>query len=788
MKFSEHWLRTFVNPPLTSNALADALTMGGIEVEAVEAAAPAFSKVIVAEVLEVTKHPDADRLNVCRVNTGMSAGNAVLQIVCGAPNVKAGIRVPLAQVGAQLPGMIIKLAKVRGVESNGMLCSAKELGISDVAEGLLVLPTDAPIGTDLRSYLELDDKLFTIKPTPNRGDCLNLRGIAREVAAITDSDLLPVKEDVVTASIQDRVSVVVEASQDCPRYCTRYVRGVNATAKTPVWIVRRLERSGVRSISAIVDITNYVMLETGQPLHAFNAGIVQGSVHVRRGKVGEKIVLLNGVNVELNAEWLVIADDKNPLALAGIMGGEYSGVTNDTHDVLLESAFFTPEIIVGKARLLGANSDAAYRFERGVDFEITVAAIERATALILEICGGKAGAVTEVQAEMPVRAAIRLRHARVQRLLGIEIAQPQVRDFLIKIGCTVKKDGGDVITVVPPSHRFDLMIEEDLVEEIARLYGYDSIPAHVPFVNAGLLPATELRVSPTALRATLAARDYREVITYSFVERRWEQEFCANDHPITLANPIAAQLEVMRSSLIASLADCLRSNLSRQQERIRIFEIGRCFTNDGGQDIKIAGLAYGYALPEQWSSAKRLVDFYDVKADIETLLITRGAELRFETAQMPAFHPGRSARVVLAGEVVGWLGELHPALRQKWDFPYAPIAFELNLEKISKAGIAHYHEISKQPTVRRDISVEVLENIEIQRMLDAIWRRKPAGVIAVTPFDVYRGKGIDSDKKSIAFKVLLQDTDKTLTDEEIESSIKSILDVLQEEFDVTLRK
>ena len=783
MKFSENWLRTLVDPSLASRELADALTMGGIEVEAMESAAPAFDKVVVAEVIEVQKHPDADRLNVCRVN----AGGAPLQIVCGAPNVRAGIRVPLAQIGAQLPGLVIKQAKVRGVESSGMLCSAKELGITSDAAGLLILADDAPIGTDIRAYLDLDDQLFTIKPTPNRGDCLSVFGVAREIAAITGS---PVKSRVpsVAQTLPDRIEISLSAGAACPLYCGRILRGVNAQAATPRWMTQRLERSGIRSISAIVDITNYVMLELGQPLHAFDFERLTGGVDVRFGRAGERLKLLNDQEVELTSAFLVIADGQKPLALAGIMGGAESAVGVETKNILLESAFFAPPVIAGKSRVLGFGSESSYRFERGVDFGGTTRALERATELVLEICGGGAGPVCAVRAELPERKPVRLRAARARRLLGIELTVDEIEKMLRRLEFTFEAHG-DQFTVTPPSYRFDLTIEEDLVEEVARIYGYDNISANVPDGFNAMLPATETRTSVARLRDLLIARDYQEVVTYSFVDRQWEADFCANENPVMLANPIASNLNAMRTSLIGSLVDCLKLNVSRQQERVRIFECGRCYARDerGGyaDSPVLAGLAYGGAVAEQWGVARRTVDFFDVKADVEALI---GARAQYSAAEHPALHPGRAAKITLDSGELGWLGELHPRLQQKYDLPFAPMVFELNLDQLARRAITRFAEFSKQPMVRRDISVEVAEQVTAQAMLETLKKHASGIVLEVALFDVYRGKGIDSDKKSVAFKILLQDTLKTLTDAEVEAAIQRLIKVLQEQFKAKLRE
>ena len=784
MKFSENWLRTFVDPPITSAALADVIMMCGLDVEVVEPAAPAFERVIAAEVLEVSKHPAADRLQVCRVNTG----NEVITVVCGAPNVAVGLRVALAQVGAKLPGIEIRQAKVRGIESSGMLCSAKELGISDDASGLLVLPADVPLGGDIRKILDLDDQLITIKPTPNRGDCLSILGVAREVAAMTGSVLKPLTVGAVHQEIDDRIAIALEAGEGCSRYSARIVRGVNAKAPTPRWMVQRLERSGLRSISAVVDVTNYVMLELGQPLHAFDHARIAGGIRVRPGRDGEVLKVLNGQEVKLDPSCLVIADQDKALALAGIMGGADSGVTDQTQDVLLESAFFAPAAIAGKARVLGFGSDSSYRFERGVDFAATGRALDRATQLILDICGGHAGPLCEVMGMLPARPPVRLRRARAERILGVPLAATEVAEIFGLLGYAFAQQG-DEFLVTPPAYRFDIAIEEDLIEEVARVRGYDRIPEGKPRGGAVILPAVETRLSDRLIRARMVVRDYQEIVSYSFVDQAWERDFAGIESPLLLANPIAAQMSAMRSNLLGSLVDCLKLNLARQQERVRLFEIGCCYERAAGgyaQRKMLGGIAYGGAVGEQWGSEKRRVDFYDVKSDIESLLT--GRTLRFEPLQRLALHPGRAASILIDGVAVGSLGELHPQLQQKYDLPFAPIAFEINLDALSARELPAYREFSRQPMVRRDLAVEVAEAASVDAMLDALKKAASGLVCDLAPFDVYRGKGIDSDKKSVAFRVLLQDTSKTLTDAQVEAEIGHMVQALQEEFQARLRK
>jgi phenylalanyl-tRNA synthetase beta chain len=770
---------------MSSTALADALTMGGIEVEALEPVAPPFNKVVVGEVLSVDKHPGADRLSVCRVN----AGGAPLQIVCGAPNVRAGIKVPVALVGAKLPGIEIKAAKVRGVDSDGMLCSAQELGISASAEGLMSLAPDANIGADIREVLELDDQLLTTKPTPNRGDCLSLLGMARELAAISGAQLKPFEINPVKSTIADTLEISVDAPEACPRYCGRLVRGVGTAAQTPEWMVQRLSRSGIRSISAIVDITNYVMLELGQPLHAFDAAKLSGGIRVRFAKAGEQLTLLNDQTPTLSPNFLLIADDSKALALAGIMGGADSAVVSTTQDIFLESAFFDPAAIAGKSRILGFGSESSFRFERGVDFSGTPGALERATQLVLDICGGKAGPVSEAKSKLPQRAPVQMRLARAVRLLGITLGKSEVESILHRLGFEFSVSG-DEFCVTPPAHRFDIAIEEDLIEELARIHGYDNIPAAVPAASACMLPAPESRRDASALRRLLVAREYQEIVTYSFVERDWEKDFCGNLQPLALANPIASQMSVMRSSLIGSLVNCVAFNLSHKQSRVRVFEIGRCFaiSNQGGhvQVMRVGGIACGGAVHEQWGSRPaQAVDFYDVKSDVESLFMPRS--VRLEAAQHSALHPGKSARIICNGHMAGWIGELHPRWQQKYDLPIAPVLFEVDFESIAEGVLPAYEEISKFPPVQRDIAVIIDASLDYQAVLDALQQAQPGIVTHIGVFDVYQGKGIEKGKKSLAFRVLLQDTHKTLTDAEVDSAISKLIQVLQQCFSAKLR-
>ena len=776
MKFSERWLRTWIDPALASDVLAHQLTMAGLEVEALEPVAPAFNKVVVAEVLAVSKHPDADRLNVCQVNVGEAQP---LTIVCGAGNVAAGIKVPCARIGALLPGdFAIKQARVRNVDSFGMLCSAKELGLAQDSDGLLLLPEDAPVGANLRDYLDLDDTLFTLKLTPNRSDCLSVAGVAREVAAITGGKMNAVQIAAVSASLIETFPVKVETPAACPLYCGRIVRGVNAAAVTPSWMVRRLERSGMRSINVVVDITNYVMLELGQPLHAFDLAKLNGAVTVRYARADEELTLLDGRHIKLQDDMLLIADAARPLALAGIMGGAGSGVETTTQDVFLESAFFTPAVIAGKARRLAISTDSSHRFERGVDFAATRLALERATQLLLEICVGQAGAITEVRGKLPVREAILLRVSRVKRVLGIALDGTQIAALLQRLQFNFERLGED-FSVSPPSYRFDLSIEADLIEELARIFGYDNILAQPPQAAITMLPQTETQRSVMHLRQTMVARDYQETISYAFVDAQTEHELCANTAPVTLKNPIASHLAVMRSSLLGGLVGALRTNLARKQTRVRLFEMGACFRSEGyAQQERLAGLCYGPQFSEQWGTAARNADFYDVKADVEALFAP--ASINFVATLHPASHPGRSAQILLRDQAVGWLGELHPQWLQQYDIPQAAVWFELDLAALVRVEVPHAAELSKFPPVRRDLAVVVDENVTAQLLLTAMQDEHVAYVFELALFDLYRGKGLGEGKKSLAFRVLLQDTQKTLTDVEIDQSMARLVATLQQ--------
>ncbi len=790
MKFSESWLRTLVDPELSSEELAHRLTMAGLEVEELDPVAPHFNDVVVAQVLEVTRHPDADRLNVCRVDTGRGEPTT---IVCGAPNVAVGQRVPCALPGAQLPGdFVIKVAKVRGIESSGMLCSARELGIAEDASGLLVLPADAPVGQSIRQYLDLDDRLFTLKLTPNRADCLSLTGVAREVSAITGAPATLPEVPAVAATIADQRAVALDAPAACPLYLGRVLKGVDARAPTPDWMKRRLERSGIRAISALVDVTNYVMLELGQPLHAFDNTKLDGAIHARMAKPGEKLLLLNGQTIAIDSDILMIADETKPLAMAGIMGGEDSGITLDTSELFLESAFFAPKVIAGRARRYGFGSDASHRFERGVDFGGTRSAIERATHLILDICGGAAGPVVEASAGMPARNPVRLRTARASRVLGVPFLADEIARLFSGLGLPFTRDGDDFL-VQPPTWRFDMEIEEDLIEEIARLHGYDNIPAPVPRGPLAMLAQPEGQRPQARVRQLLVDRGYQEVVNFAFVEEGWELDFAANAALIRLANPIAGQMAVLRSTLLGGLISNLVTNLRRKQSRVRLFETGRIFRRAAGglpvggfqQPWMLAGLAYGGALPEGWGSGARKVDFYDIKGDFEALLAP--AVLRFEKLAHPALHPGRSAKVLRDGVAIGCIGELHPEWVQKYDLPMAPVVFEVDFAVVTATIVPAYADVSKFPPVIRDLAIVVDRDLELQTLKDALKDKLPPLVQDVQLFDLYAGKGVPENKKSLAFRIVMQDTQRTLQDTEVELAVQQLVSCLEQAFAAQLR-
>ncbi len=816
MRFSEKWLRVFVNPPIGADELAERLTMAGLEVEENEPVAPPFSGVVVAQVLAVEKHPNADKLTVCRVDVG--TGEA-LSIVCGAPNVVAGMRVACALDGAVLPGDLrIGRTKMRGVESQGMLCSARELGLSDDHSGLLALPAEAPIGRDVREILALDDRCFTIKLTPNRGDCLSVLGVAREVAAITGAPLARPSFAPVPATIDERLTVNVHHADLCGRFSGRVIRGLNARAPTPEWMRRRLERSGQRSISALVDISNYVMLELGRPSHVFDLDKVAGSLQVRWGRAGEKVELLSGQLVEVD-DWVgVIADDRGVEALAGVMGGAATAVTPDTRNVYVEAAFWWPESIQGRARRYNFSTDAAHRFERGVDFATTVDHIEYITRLIIEICGTtetSVGPVDDQVLRLPERKPVRMRTERCRRVLGVPIGDEEIAAVFERLGLAAERGEGE-FRVTPPSYRFDIEIEEDLIEEVARLWGFERIPAHPPLAPAVMRAQPETLRPLHALRRELVDAGYQELVTFSFVDATWERDFSGNAEPIRVLNPIASQLAVMRTTLIGGLVAALKYNLNRKASRVRVFELGRIFARDATvgdgplavagvrQPSRIAGLAYGLAWDEQWGTARREVDFFDVKGDVERLLPRR--DTRFVAAEHPALHPGRCARIDLDGLAIGWIGELHPRWQQKYELPKAPIVFELDVDPLLPTPLPRFEEVPRFPAVLRDVAMWVGGAVTLQRVLDEVAQiaRTDERLRVLRDFrlfDVYRPGDDDSSKfagasanallnkeKSLAFRIVLQDTGRTLADADADAAVAAIVEGLGARIGARLRQ
>ncbi len=787
MKVSVNWLKELVEIQLTTQEIAHKLTMAGLEVEEITPVAAAFDKIVVAQVKSVKSHPNADKLRVCEVDAGTGA---TLQIVCGAPNVAAGQKVPCALIGAKLPGLEIKPAKLRGVESSGMLCSARELGLSEDHAGLLVLPEDAPVGQDVRVYLDLDDVYFTLKLTPNRGDCLSMFGIARDLAAITGARLNLPATVAVAAKIQDQRSIKLSAPHACSRYCGRVIRNVQLKAPTPDWMKRRLERAGLRSISPLVDITNYLTLERGRPMHAFDLDTMKGGINVRWAQAGEELTLLNEQQVNLQSADLVIADDSGPIAMGGVMGGLKTMVTDSTANVFFEAAYFDPDVIQGKARELGLNSDAAHRFERGVDFENAREGIEIATRLTVGICGGEPGPVSEAVGELPARAAVCVRPARVAGLIGMPVESSEMEAIFLRLQCKVEERGG-ALYVTPPSYRFDLNIEEDFVEEVARIKGYEHLPAVAPQARVPMLGQPENARPRNQLKRDLVARGYQEVVNYSFIPETWEADFAGNLQPVRVANPIASNMSVMRTTLIGGLIETLKANLNRGEERLRLFEIGRCFLADradfAAQPEKVAGLAFGRRFPEQWGADKsERADFYAVKGDVEALCA--GLALRFATASHPAMHPGRCAEIKVDTRVIGVIGELHPRWQQKHGLPAAPLLFEIVTDPLLSLPAPRFAGISRMQMVRRDIAIVVDEKVTLQTILDAVRPTLGSVVSDFSLFDLYRGANIENGKKSLAFRVLMQDTERTLTDEDADGIVSSIVKVIVSQFSATLRK
>ena len=794
MQFPESWLREFCNPPLTTQALADLLTMSGMEVEELQPVAPPFSNIVVGEILEAVQHPNADKLRVCKVDAGEHSAQGPLQIVCGAPNARAGIRVPLALVGAELPpgadGKPFKIGvgKLRGVESFGMLCSARELKLSDDHGGLLELPADAPVGRNVREVLALDDVIFTLKLTPNLGHTLSVFGIAREVSALTGAPLRTPAIPAVSPTHDQRLKVEVQAPDLCGRFSGRVIRGVNTQAQTPAWMVDRLARCGQRSVTALVDISNYVMFEYGRPSHIFDLDKIHDQLIVRWGQAGERLKLLNGNTIEVDDSVGVIADRKEVESLAGIMGGDATAVSDSTQNVYVEAAFWWPEAVAGRSRRFNFSTDAGHRFERGVDPALTVEHIERITALILEICGGQAGPMDDQVLSLPERAPVSLRVERAAKVLGMPITQSQCAEVFKRLGLSYTEAPG-ILTVAPPSWRFDLAIEEDLIEEVIRVIGLHQLPSTPPQAPVVSRPQPETRSTAWQVRRALAALGYQETINFSFVEERAERELAGNADPIRVLNPIAAPLSVMRSSLLGSLVGVLKTNLARKAQRVRVFEVGRVFRRDPSvqdslttvagvhQPMRVAGLAFGPVQTLQWGMADLHVDFYDVKGDVEALLGSRKAT--FVPDQHPAMHPGRCARIEVDGQALGHMGELHPQWRQSWDLPQAPLLFELDLALVLQKALPQFIALPRQQVAVRDLALVVGEGVSHDTLIQALCA-DPSGLVRhATLFDIYKpqagASGFAPGERSLAVRLELLDDEATLTDERIDAAVLAAL-------------
>lgn len=806
MQFPESWLREFCDPPLDTQQLADLLTMAGLEVEELRPVAPPFSKVVVGEIVDAAPHPNAERLRVCKVAAGEHTRGGLLQVVCGAPNARAGIRVPLALVGAQLPPaepggtpFEIRVGQLRGVDSHGMLCSARELKLSDDHGGLLELSSDAPVGADLRQALKLDDTLFTLKLTPNLAHCLSVYGIAREVAALTGAPLNTPAIAPVPPRHGASLPVTVEARDLCGRFSGRVVRGVDTTAKTPAWMVERLARCGQRSVTALVDISNYVMFEYGRPSHIFDLDKIHEKLVVRWGRPGETLKLLNGSTIELDEQVGVIADAQAAESLAGIMGGDATAVGNATKNVYVEAAFWWPKAVAGRSRRYNFATDAGHRFERGVDPALTVEHIERITQLIVDICGGEPGPIDDQVVNLPTPQPVTLRVARAGKVTGMPVTQAQCAEVFRRLGLPFA-EGDGTLTVIPPSWRFDLAIEEDLIEEVARVLGYDRLPSTPPLAPVVAHVKPERTRSAHRLRHLLAALDYQETIGFSFVEERWEHELAGNADPIRVLNPIAAPLAVMRSSLVGSLVQVLRHNLARKAARVRVFEIGRVFMKDASvpdgdttvagvhQPMRVAALAYGAADDLQWGARERAVDFFDVKGDVEALFAPCAP--RFVPAVHPALHPGRSARIEVDGVAVGWVGELHPKWRQGYDLPHAPVLFEIELAALTAREVPQFEPLPRQQPAWRDLALVVADGVSHDALLAAIGAGD--GLLrSARLFDIYKpGRpvaGIGAHERSLAVRLELLDDHATLTDERIDAVVAQVLERLQSQLGARLR-
>ncbi|MFV5619911.1 phenylalanine--tRNA ligase subunit beta [Acinetobacter baumannii] len=791
MKISENWLRTWVNPAIDSDTLSDQLTMLGLEVDELASVAKPFTGVVVGEVLTVEQHPDADRLRVTTVNIG---SGEPLQIVCGAPNVRAGMKAPVATIGAVLPGDFkIKKGKLRGVESQGMLCGASEIDLEDKIDGLLELPDDAPVGVNIREYLKLDDNVIDISITPNRGDCFSIRGIAREVAVINQLQMNEPEIKSVDATITDEKKVVIN-TDGAPRYLGRVIKNVNVKAATPEWMEQALARSGIRTHSILVDVTNYVLMELGQPMHAFDLAKIEGTVHVRQAKPQEKLQLLNDQEVELQDDVMVIADDQKALAIAGIMGGLASSVTDDTTDIFLESAFFAPLAIAGRARRFGLHTDSSQRYERGVDFELPLIAMNRASQLIQELAGGEFGPITVAEKAdlLPKREAIELKQAQVDQLLGYKVAAEFITDALTRLGCEVTVQADGEWSVVPPSHRYDMAIYQDLIEEVARIDGYDNIQISLPSMDVQLAKYQD-RFEIAQLRQTVVTLGYQEAISFSFADAKLEKQLNPQVSPLMLANPISSDLAAMRSTLLSSLIPCVQYNLNRQQSRVRFFELGLRFDYQNAnsiQDLKqiptLALVAVGSREPESWHAKPQPMDFFDFKGEVEEILAAGRVKVEYVRSERPWLHPGQSAEILVDGQSIGYLGRLHPSLENELDLSTTWVA-ELDQAAVLQSYVSNFTELSRFPSVRRDIALLISDNINVRDIQQLIEKTGGELLDSTWLFDVYTGQGVEEGKRSLAFALLWQHPSRTLEDAEIKSGMDNIIQVLENTYQATLR-
>ncbi|WP_432698070.1 phenylalanine--tRNA ligase subunit beta [Marinobacterium sp. YM272] len=791
MKFSEHWLRELVQPEIDTQTLVDQLSLSGLEVDEVEPVAGQFSGVVIGEIISAEQHPNADKLRVCQV----SDGSEEFQVVCGAPNARAGIRVPFAKVGAVLPGDFkIKKAKLRQVESFGMLCAEDELGLSDDHGGLMELAADAPVGTDIREYLKLDDQIIDVDLTPNRGDCLSLAGMAREVGVLNKAPVTDIDCSAVAPQIDDQVEATLVAANGCPRYLARVIRNINPGVETPLWMQEKLRRSGIRSIDPVVDVTNYVLIELGQPMHAFDLAKLDGGIQVRMAEQDEQLTLLDGQEIKLNSDTLVIADQSKAVAMAGIMGGEPTSVTGETRDILLESAFFAPLAIAGRARSYGLHTDSSHRFERGVDWQQQRRAMERATALLVDIVGGEAGPVTEAvsEADLPEVAQVTLRHDRVTSMLALEIPAEEIVEILTRLGLSLEVSGERQWQVSVPSYRFDISLEVDLIEEIARVYGYNNLPSRTPLAELPIAPQSEAQVLQGRIRSHLISLGYQEAITYSFIEKGLSAQFDDQHEPMALANPISAEMAVMRTTLWPGLAKALQYNQHRQQPRVRLFEIGQRFVpeEDGlKQQNVVAGIICGSRQPEGWNGGSDKVDFFDLKGDVETLLGLGSCadQFSFVAESNVALHPGQSAAIQRGGKTVGRIGALHPSLQKSLDLTGPVFLFEIELDAVIEGQVSRFSELSKFPESRRDLAVLVSAETRFAELREVAVAEAGEHLKQVTLFDVYQGQGIEPGRKSLALGLTWQHPSRTLTDEEINSAVSAVVAALGEKLGATLR-